>query len=167
GSTHEKKPGLTRALLRQQVESACDLNQVSHLLDGTSAVGPFDVSFITHDRLDHSVSTFQNAEAADQIDLGPHRDARTAGIEQAAKSGNHPVPSLKQRVVGSRIQQAQAIFQFAQILSLGKKCFHLAIFLPGQIVIDGIQQFANNVHMASMSLIQSIYCTAPLSAYPS
>src|SRR6185295_2971655 len=70
GSTDEKKPGITRALLRQQVESACDLNQVSHLLDGTPAVGPFDVSLITRDGLDHSVSTFQNAEAADQIDLG-------------------------------------------------------------------------------------------------
>ena len=45
----KKKPGITRAFLRQQIGSACDLNQVSHLLDGAPAVGPFDVSFITHD----------------------------------------------------------------------------------------------------------------------
>jgi hypothetical protein len=142
----KKKPGLGRAFWRTTISSACDLHQMSSALDRAATVSPLDVGLITDDSLDNTVGTLQYPETADQIDFGPHRNARTAGIEQAAKGRNHR-RSLKQGVIGLRVQQAQAVLELTQVLGLRKKCLDLAIFPSGQIVIDGIQQFAKYVHI--------------------
>jgi hypothetical protein len=49
-------------------------------------------------------------------------------------------------VIGFRIQQAQAVFQFTQVLGFREERFDLPIFLSGQVVIDGIQQSAKYIH---------------------
>jgi hypothetical protein len=144
--TGEKKPGEAGLFLRATDRSAGDLHQVPGALDRAATVGPLDVSFITDDGFDYPVSAFQHPEGADQIDLGPHRNSRAACVEQAAKGRNHRL-SLKQGMVGLRVQQSQAVLEFAQVLGFRKKRLDLAIFLSGQVVIDGIQQSAKDVHI--------------------
>jgi hypothetical protein len=60
-----------------------------------------------------------------------------------------------------RIKQTHAVFKVTQVLGLREKRLDLTILLSGQVVIDGIQQFAKEVHL---DLLSVIYCTAPLSA---
>jgi hypothetical protein len=61
-----------------------------------------------------------------------------------------------------RIEQTQAVLEVTKVLGLREKCLDLTILLSGQVVIDGIQQFAEYVHLG---LLSAVYCTAPLSAF--
>jgi hypothetical protein len=133
----EKKPGIA-GLSCGRRRSAGDLHQVPGALDRAGAVGPFDIGFITDDSFDYTVSALQYPEAADQIDLGPHRNSRAAGVEQAAKCRDHG-RSSEQGMIAFRIEQTQAVLELTQVLGLRKERLDLAIFLSGQVVIDGIQ----------------------------
>src|SRR6266850_684386 len=76
--------GSVAGLSSRRRRSTGDLHQMPGAFDRAGPVGPLDVSFVADDGFDHPVSTFQYPESADQIDLGPHRNSRAAGIEQAA-----------------------------------------------------------------------------------
>jgi hypothetical protein len=134
----EKKARHGRAFLQTTIRSTGDLHQMPGAFDRASPVGPLDVSFVADDGFDHPVSTFQYAESADQIDLGPHRNSRAASIEQAAKSGDQG-RSSEQGMIALRIEQTQAVLQLAQVLGLRKERLDPTIFLSRQVVIDGIQ----------------------------
>jgi hypothetical protein len=134
----EKKARHSRAFLPTTIRSAGDLHQMPGAFDRTRPVGPLDVSFVADDGFDHSVSTLQYPEAADQIDLGTQRNSRAAGVEQAAKSRDHG-RSSEQGMIALRIEQTQAVLELTQVLSLRKERLDLTIFLSSQVVIDGIQ----------------------------
>jgi hypothetical protein len=134
----EKKARQGRALLPTTIGSTGNLHQMPGAFDRAGPVGPLDVRFVTDDGFDHPISAFQYTEGTDQINLGPHRNSRAAGIEQAAKSRDHG-RSSEQGMIVPGIEQTQAVLQIAQVLRLREKRLDLTIFLSGQIAIDGIQ----------------------------
>jgi hypothetical protein len=111
---------------------------MARAFDRASAIRPFNIRFISDHGLDYPVGSLQYSEAANQIHLGPDRNARTARVEQTAEGRNHR-SALKQGMIRLRVEQPQAVLQLAQVLRLRQKRLNPAMLLFCKVTIQRIE----------------------------